>query len=48
MLERCSRIHGAEGIGTYERPVVRVTTYAEGQGRQPRMMEAAELLEWLK
>ena len=47
VLERCSRVHGLEH-GTYECPVVRVTIFAEGQERQPRQMEAAELREWLK
>ena len=47
VLERCSRLHGTVD-STYECPVVRVTTYTEGQERQPQQMEAAELREWLK
>ena len=47
VLERCSKVHGTD-LGAYDCPVVRITTYTEGQEKQSQQMEAVDPREWLK
>ena len=47
VIERCSRAHDSERAGA-DCPIVRVTTYTEGQERQVRQLSVADLAEWLK
>ena len=47
VIERCAREHGS-GDATSDCPMARITTYTEGQERQSRHLEAADLVEWLK